>query len=92
LSRLSDKLIPLAGFLCAICSISAVAQASDVGSAAAACSSHAVVNGIRHQPTTAEMEMAKSLCGISDPVDTSPTIGAVVDGLSHDLMEQSPRD
>ena len=81
-----------ASFLYAFSSISGVAQAAGLVSAPAACSSHAVVNGIRHQPTTEEMEMAESLCGISDPVDTSPTLGAVVDGLSADLMEQLPRD
>ena len=80
-----------ASFLYAFSSISGVAQAAGPLSAAAGCSSHAVVDGIRHQPTTAEMEMAESLCGISDPVDTSPTVGAVVDGLSHELVEQSPR-
>jgi hypothetical protein len=90
LSSRWDKGMLFAIFLSGISVISGMAQAKDPDSAT--CSSHAVVNGIRHQPTTAEMEMAESLCGISDPVDTAPTIGAVIDGLSRELLEQSQRN
>jgi hypothetical protein len=69
-----------------------IVQVSDLGSAAVACNAYPIVGGLRHQPTRAEMEIAESSCGISDPVDTAPAIGAVVDRLSHDLMAQSPRD
>jgi hypothetical protein len=53
----------------------------------AGCGQHAVVNGIRHQPTTAEIESAQSLCGVSSPVDTDPAFGAAIDELYRDLHD-----
>jgi hypothetical protein len=82
----------VAGLLNAFVCAFGVVQVDDLGSAAVACNSYPIVGGLRHQPTTAEMEIAESSCGISDPVDTAPAIGAVVDRLSHDLMAQSPSD
>ena len=68
----------------------AAAQAFAFGPAA--CGQHSVVDGIRHQPTTAEIESAQSLCGVSSPIDTSPAYGAVIDGLNRELQDEESRD
>lgn len=53
-----------------------------------ACRQQSVVNGTRHQPTTAEIESAQSACGVSSPVDTSPAYGALIDELYRELQDE----
>jgi hypothetical protein len=48
---------------------------------------HPIVNGIRHQPTTAEMMQT----GRSDLVDTSPEVGAKIDKLTQELAGRLPK-
>jgi hypothetical protein len=80
--------IATASLLCAIAASPATAQALD----RAACAQHTVTNGIHHQPTTADIESAQSVCGISDPVDTSPAIGALIDEINNELLGEESRN
>jgi hypothetical protein len=76
--------------LCAAAASPAAARA--IAFDPAACSQHSIVGGIRHQPTTADIESAKSLCGVLSPVDTLPAYGAAIDELNRELQDEGPRN
>jgi hypothetical protein len=73
--------------LCALCTAAAspAARAQDEARSRA-CGQHSVVNGIHHQPTTADIEAAQTLCGITSPVDTAPEFGAMIDEINSTLL------
>lgn len=52
------------------------------------CNQWPIVNGLRHQLSAADIAAAESMCGIADPIDTSPDAAAAIDSIDRSLRTQ----